>query len=188
MVFVRKNTGISVIIGGPGDRQVSTDSFDHYIFDYDELVAHTVNGNCIEAVIVNAVSCVRNKEVANRMKIILDHEDICFYKIAQCVRLLHKLKEKLQFKKIRGVEKKLMSTDSWYWVKSLSKGVYIMRLHQPQKRAHCIVVDGNRSLILDSAEHYPMHLCEESLLISTGKPHNKSKVCFVEVYELVEQM
>lgn len=188
ITFARKNPGISVIIGGPGDRTVSDEALRYYVIDHGELTYHTRNGNCIDAVIVNAVCCLRGPEIALKMKAIIEREESVYYRIAQGTRLVHKLKEKLQFMKLKGVEKRIMKTDPWYWITSLSRGVFVMRLQQSQKRAHCIVVDGNRSLILDSAEHYPMRLCKESLFISAGNPTLNSKVCFVEVYQLVNQV
>lgn len=187
IAFAKKHPGVSIIIGGPGDRVVSSESFDHHIIDYGPLAYHANNGSCIEAALVNAVSCCKSELVTNKMKTILDEDNKAYINIGQVVRLVHKLKEKLQFQKLKATEKKILNTDQWFWCTSLTRGIYILRFQGIKKRAHCIVVDGNRKLLLDSAEHYPMELCMEALLICAGKPKKKSIVKFVEIFELVDQ-
>lgn len=166
---------------------ISNESYDHHIIDYGPLAYHSKNGSCIAASLVNAVSCCRNESVTEKMKTIMLEDDQAYFKVGQVVRRVHMLKERLQFQKVKAVEKKLFNTDPWFWVTSLTRGIYIFRMQEIQKRSHCIVVDGNRLLLLDSTEHYPMQLCMEALLICAGKPKKKSKVKFVELFELVDQ-
>ena len=54
------------------------------------------------------------------------------------------------------------------WLENLRCGKWIVRLCQIGLVDHCIAIDADRKLILDSAEEYPMELCDDAIRCCGG--------------------
>lgn len=100
---MKEKPGVSIVIGGPGDRIKSPHSVLYSRPEYGELPFSDNSGRCVDGALVNAIWCIKSDETAPEMKHILQNANNPYIKFSQCVREVHKLKCKVQFQKVGGV-------------------------------------------------------------------------------------
>ena len=67
----KSKPGHAIIIGGPGDRPVDAGAAKYWEIDDGEICYSDNSGACVDASIVNAVSCLRPFRIAEQMKKIM---------------------------------------------------------------------------------------------------------------------
>lgn len=174
--FCRKNPGFAVLLGGPGDRTGSRDILKHVTQNRGEVFMRAAEGECLTAALVNAVAVLEGPTVATDVKRQLCESSLQYRSLASCGRVLHTLCRKFDLRKVPKEYMQCFRADPFGWLGSLDWGVWIVRLVKPRVLDHCIVVDGARKLIFDSAEQYPLRLSAEVLRLCGGGEGDKLHV------------
>lgn len=157
--FCLANPGFAVVIGGPGLR--SSSPFTHctrVVQKAGPIFMRAHEGQCLIAAIVNAVDVLIGRSAAERAKHYLLSKNQHYRSVASCAQDIHVVCPRHDLRKVRKSEAHDFKVDKFDWLGSLTRGVWIVRLVEPKVVDHCIVIDGKRKLIIDSAESFPLHL------------------------------
>ena len=136
-------------------------------------------GECVAAAIVNAVDILQGRASAERAKQYLLETGRHARSIASCARDIENLCPGYDLRKIPRDSFDGFRRDKVKWISSLDHGLWIVRFLRSDLFDHCIVVDGTRRVILDSAESHCLPLNVESLHHCAGG--SLKKVAIAEV-------
>lgn len=86
----------------------------------------------------------------------------------QHFELVGKFDIRLGVAKVAKADKKMFDNDKFAWLAARCDGVWIVRMVVNNVVDHCIVVDGGRKIVLDSASRFPEMLTKELLCKTEG--------------------
>lgn len=150
-------------------------------------------GEDASAALVNGVGRLRGNETARAYRRVFERLRPSVKNLAALSRWMFVVLEHLPAEhhgrvELRKVEKRCRKQfeegDKFAWL-AASNRMWVVRLYQAQKVDHCILVDGSRKLIYDSAERVPIELTPDALRYCGGPRVPKLEV--KEVRELVSQ-
>ena len=176
-----QNPGFAVVFDGPGRRTVSSGDSARVTPEAAEVFMRAEEGECVAAAIVNAVEILQGRASAERAKQYLLETGRHARSIASCARDIEKLYPGYDLRKIPPASVDEFRKDKVKWLSSLGHGVWIARFLKSGVFDHCIVVDGVRKVILDSAELYSLPLSVESLLKCAGGSFKKVAIAEVRL-------
>lgn len=182
--FCRQHRGVAVLLGGPGARQENDALRRWHCHSDQKMIAWSNKIPCLTAALVNAVSCLKGKDTARKVKGKLHEMKQHFLRVGQLSPVLHKMDEKWTIVGLGKIEKKIMRENGFEWVAKQGHGVWIVRLCEPNVTDQGVAVDCNRGLILDSEEVFPVTLRKETLRMCASPKTNSVHVA--EGYQLVE--
>ena len=187
--FCRKNPGVGVKIGGPGARTRNSQTSLHVCMDHGSLRATADKWDCVPASIINAIYFMGNKNETEKIEAEFNQESQRYTKIGQVGKKVQKIGAKLTIKKPNSTIL-VNLRDGKYdfafdWLSKRTEGKYIVRLCEAGVVDHCIAIDANRGLILDSAEEYPLELSINAIRCCGGSEAQGLHVA--EVFELVRR-
>ena len=163
--FCSRHPGFAVEVGGPGARDESTSLKDQLVHNFGPLKMKSNDGECYSAAIVNAIDCLKGSELAEKARASLEEHHQQIKNLKQIGRVVNRLRIRCEVRKVKVRE---LPVGAFDWLGGQSSGVWIVRLVQGNEVDHCVVIDGNRQLILDSAENYPIRLSAECLRLCGG--------------------
>ena len=184
--FCSAHPGWSVVIGGPGARTVSHETGKFTEKSAGRIFMSASEGECVVAAIVNAIDVVRGRAAATEAKEYLAEQNPHYLRVATCAAHLQKMRMRCDVRKVPRASKEMFKKDPFGWLGGAAHGVWIVRLKQRNVVDHCVVVDGVRGLILDSAEEYPLRLSAEALRLCGGSAATNLEVAEArEIREVV---
>ena len=166
--FCSKNPGFAVLLGGPGDRQARKDTSGFSDASAGEVFMRAKDGECLAAAITNAVFTLEGRALAEEAQRLLTGRSSHYRSVASCGRAMHKLSRKFDLRKVPKSHMEGFKKNKFEWLGNLDWGVWIVRLVKPRILDHCVVVDGIRKLVIDSAEKHPLVLSSEVLRLCGG--------------------
>ena len=164
--FCFKNPGFSVMFGGPGERTVRTDAPKHFDEIGGPVFMRSLDGKCMTAALTNAVDVVKGRQAAEKAKEYLTASNTHYLILASRRDEFHKAFASLDLRKISKSDLVTFLADKFAWLANLDRGVWLVRLVLPGCVGHCVVIDVERKIIIDSEEPFPMRLIVEGLKIS----------------------
>ena len=176
MEFCRRNKGIVVTVGGPGER-ASNDKSAAYIIDVMTKIRATEDRfDCVPASIINAVNSFQCEQLTCKVEEIFTNKSRRYKRLGSVIQELHGLGERLSLRKPKKhIKRELVEGKkdfTFEWLSILREGVWVVRVCQRNVVDHCIAIDGKRRLILDSAERFPLQLCKDALICCCGDATN----------------
>ena len=171
--YCLQNPGIAVIFGGPGKRTVSSGGSTRGSFKSMPIYMRADDGECLVAAVVNAVEILQGSDSAEKAKQYLIDAGRHARSVANCVKDIHKVCPGYDLRKVPRAAIQQFQRDKFEWISSLDHGIWLVRLLKANVLDHCIVVDGVRRVILDSAEQYALPLTVEALHHCGGKGAGK---------------
>ena len=184
--LLMEHPGVAVIIGGPGMRGNNVMVKPHLHRAAGKVFMMSNDGRCVHAALVNAVGCLRNVNEAHVAKQKLQSDSTHFINLKPLGLVAHKL-DGFDIRRPSKEMRRLLSdkeTRAFSIIGQLKRGVWIVRLCQSQVVDHCVVIDGERGLIFDSAEEYPITLSERTLRMCGGSSANQLHIA--EIREVVD--
>ena len=83
--------------------------------------------------------------------------------VANCIKEIHKVFPGYDLRKFPRASIERFRRDKFDWISNLDYGIWLVRPLKANLLNHCIVVDGVRRVILESAEQYALPLTVEAI-------------------------
>ena len=166
--FCKRHPGFAVILGGPGESTVSIDKSSRFQVSAGAVFMQASDGECLAAALVNAVDIVKGRAAAEKARLAVTERSSQYLSIASCARDMHQFCRGFDLRKLQKADFEGFRSDPFGWLGSLHRGVWLVRLVKPRFLDHCVVIDGVRKLIFDSADQYPLGLSADALRMCGG--------------------
>lgn len=190
--WLHKNPGVVVTVGGPGSRDAVAKLNVYHVYDYGRTMWEESEGLCACAAVVHAINFVRGKEVAETYMGYFKKSRPRVVNLGNLSDLVRRMKHcvpsgnsaRVECRRMGKTERTSFNKDAFKWMVN-QMGNWLVRLVQVGKVDHCVFVDCSRRLIWDSAEAYPLRLCQDSLRMCGGPSATRLEIR--EVREVVLQ-
>ena len=166
--FCLAHSGFAVIVGGPGARTVSTQSWTRIHVSTEETFMQADKGECLVAAVVNAVGILKGSLEAKEAERKLKSSSRHYRSIASCARDIQLFCSGYDLRKVPRSSLASFNRNKLEWVCNLNRGVWLVRLLRTDVIDHCIVVDGARRLVYDGAEKHAIRLSVDALIHCGG--------------------
>ena len=183
--WMKKNRGVPVVIGAVGARGHIRNTRQFQIHEYGPNNVCRNEGSCVMESVANGVAVLKSSEDALKVAKYAETNPKLFTTLKQIFFVLPKLPVSLTVRKIAQTKKDLFVANPFSWLLNMKNGIWIVCLKQHGIVDHCVAIDANRGIILDSAARYPFMLCEEILKRLGGDEAQNLQVA--EVRELLLQ-
>ncbi|KAI0558150.1 hypothetical protein FGB62_230g011 [Gracilaria domingensis] len=166
--YLQRYPGFVVTVSKPAGARPSDGRLSQYVTrGFGPIFRRAVDGECMEVAIINAVHALCGSDFAAECEQKIASHSIILRSLLSLNQLVQSLSSGLQLQ--RGTPE----MKSFENLAQLLEGVHVVRVAKEGRRLtesfrHALVVDSNRGLILDGAEHFPLRLCRESLHLCAG--------------------
>lgn len=177
---VRYIKGFSLRVAGPGARDAMPDEQKHHVREYGPTFLTDKSGRCVLASIVNGADCLKGRNAAIQAADIVMGESVpgrLFPNLDASGNVVRRLGPGLSYRKVKASQ---MPSDRLRWLANLENSVWIVRLVGNNEVDHSVVIDGNRKLVIDSSEQFPMRLSVEALKLCGGEGVGQLRVAQVK--------
>ena len=161
--WMQKNKGVPVVIGAVGARGHISNTRQFQVRKYGPNVLCRNEGSCVPESVANGVAALSSTTDGLSVMNYFEKNPRFFTTLKQLFDLLPHLPVGITIRKVPKAQRTVFDANPFSWLSNLKKGVWIVRLKQHRIVDHCVAVDANRAIILDSAARYPFILCEEIL-------------------------
>ena len=189
--WLKQHKGTAVTVGGIGARSGIKSFRGFQIREFGRTFSQGNQDSCVSNALINAYDCLLGSEMAS---LVARHVNNHPFKIS-CLRQLHKIIVEISFfilnpKKvvIKKVDKEFIpkfNEDRFGWVANLKEGIWMLRVVQLDKADHCVCIDANRGIVLDSAAPYPFILVQDLLTKLGGDSATKLEVAEIRQLQTV---
>ena len=184
--WMREHPGVAIAVGGgPGERDVVAWLPNDVVRAYGRVMAQDNHGLRLGASLANAVNILRVREVAEEILERFQDSITPFERLGSAASALQACGAKCELRKVSRNKRTAFNSSGSKWLASRVQGVCVVRLVQANYVDHCVVVDGCRHLIIDSANECPVTLSKKNLKRFAGDSANNARV--VDVREVVDQ-
>lgn len=188
-LFCRRHKGVAVIMGGPGARKRDPAMVRYFRKNNRSLVACSSEFDCIQAESSNAIALQRGVEGYHRATLVWKKYSSRLSKLGQGGPVIVSMGLKLELRKPKHLIAVLQNhrfDRAFNIIAEFSCGLWMVVLQNYDRHRveHCVLVDANQKIILDSEEEYPITLCAQSLRMSAGSGCRKLQV--TQVIELCD--
>ena len=183
--YLSLHRGKPFVIGGIGARGSLLNVRKHIVRDYGPNAFTSNEDTCFVAALANAVDILCGRDAAQRLYGIMLGTGGKFCTLKQLFSTVHGLSSQLSVRRVAKADRGEYMDNPFMWVARRKSGVWIIRVIEQNLVDHCIVVDGSKGLIHDSACRFPMRLSEQLLRRCGGE--DARRLVVAEVRELVKQ-
>ena len=186
--FAKRNEGIVVSLGGPGAREKDTRLTPFMIHDEFGPLVTSGELDCVPASLVNALGCWGGVKLAEKVRDKLKNDPTHFIKIGRIANTMHRMRLGCELQKpAKHIRKDLHAgryNRAFEWLAEFCTGVWLVRLVEDNIVDHCVAIDANNGIILDSEECHPLRLTQASLQFCAGPKSKKIRVA--EIFQIVK--
>ena len=187
--FCRANPGVPLVIGGPGARG-DIEGVHGYYAPESEVTRghpymHSQDGDCVHAALVNAVGILCGHEAAQRAEDFMQQNLNFIPSLRKLTAVVLQLGCHVELRRVPKDERQGIASNPFEWVASRKQGVMLVRLEQAEIVDHCVVVNANAGVIIDSCEPRSLVLRKQALRLCGGS--SASNLRIAEVRFLVKQ-
>lgn len=176
--YMKRKKGVAVLLGGPGARSAEKEIEQYHVKHCNIIMARSCHLDCAPACLVNAIFSYIGPNKAKRAMKDLIAYSFQFKNLGQIGPVLHSLRMGMRIVRVATEHRNIQ------WLVKQEFGVWLVRMIVTNESDHCVAIDADRALILDSVEPYPITLCERALALCGGA--SQGKVIVAEVFQLVD--